>query len=451
MAIRKSRRRKLPGGMTPDRKKCIQVLFFLVLILIGVLHLRTAFLAQLALNKSGSMRAFSSSLTDPDALAYLARQEHLIKGNLPRAFKLYQQALTNFVLHIPSWLGLAELYNDMGEQDRGVAALRYVQKIAPGNGDRAWTMALLANDLESEDILSANLRWLAVNKPGKRNDVFALADLYWQDPQQLLALFDPSLIPDLLDYYVKTGEAEKAVVVWQKMEDGDQIPAKSVLEYVNFLLGRKRVEEAGAIWRSRYQSSETLLFNPDLHEPFTGSGFGWRINRPQGVTWQQPGGSSEFIIKFDGRANPSFNLSQIVPLSPGTYTLSGFSRSEGLSTDQRPYWFVSGFQCTGLSQKSEMLPTTSERNKFSIGFTVPPDCAAVQISFRRDTSYYFNNKIAGTVVLDGLHLERTSGPDTDKSLDPQVRQILPENRKSAPQPTLNAGQTDIRIKKMKVN
>lgn len=449
MAIRKSKRRVLPA-IKQDRQRHIQALLLLLLILIAFSHFRTAFLAQLAMNKSGSMAGFSTSLTDPDALAYLARQEHLLKGNLPRAFQLYQRALSHFVLHVPSWLGLAELYNDMDERDQGVEVLHYVQTFAAQGAEKAWTMALLANDLDSEDILTANLKWLALNQPARRNDVFALADLYWQNPQAVIDIFDPSLDGDLLGHYIRIDDTDKAAAVWRDLAASSDIPEDSTLAYVNFLLRHDRVSEAGSIWRSRYSGGESLLFNPAFQEPLTRSGFGWRINRPEGVSWQPLGGDNGLKILFAGTSNPSFILSQIVPLEPGSYNLTGFSTSDNLTTDQRPYWSVSGFKCKGLSVKGDMLEPTSPRHRFSLSFTVPDECAAVQLSLRRSTSYFFDNKIGGTVVLDGLNLVRTSASSPPEMKANQPRLEATAKKEKVLHQESPPGSTDIRIKKMRV-
>jgi hypothetical protein len=444
MALRQNKKR-LFSGIRNGPEKYIQAVFFLLLVLVAFVHLRSTFLAQLAMNRGANMTNFSSTLADPDALAYLARKEHLNNGNLPEAFRLYRRGLSSFALHVPSLLGMVELYSDMGEQDRAVQTLGYVNKISSGNTDTAWTRALLAYDLDSEDVLASNLVWLSENAPARLGEIFDLANLRWQEPAGVMRRFKPSLYPDLLSYYIRLNEPDKAETVWQEINRTNSMPLESVLEYVNFLLRRDRVLEAGRIWRSAYHSGSSLLYNPALREPFVGSAFAWQITRREGVSWQQLADKGGLRIQFDGTANPSFSLAQTVPLKPGRYVLTGFFRTDGLTTDQLPYWSVTGYKCEGLRVKEDMLPPTSAREKFTLAFTVPDACAAVRLALQRNTSYFFDNKIKGSLVLDSLELAPAEpGPHPV----PVRLKTLPGEQD--PQPVAPTKKTSLQINKLLV-
>ena len=420
MALKKNKQAflaRFPWLKESPRKRLLQGTAILLLLLAGVVHLKAAFLAQLAMNNGTHLDNFSRELTDPDALAGLARKEHLANGNLSKALALYQRSLANFVLHVPSWLGIAELLNDLGQKDKAAAALHSVHTFAANSGETAWSKALLAHELDLEDILADSLSWLAAHHPNKFPEILALADLRWQDTASLMRHFDSGQYEKLLDHYIRLKETEKAGIVWQGMEKAGLLTREIALKYVNFLLQQDEPEQAAVVWRKHWQEGDQLLYDGSFQEPPADSGFAWRITRAKGIAWQQLSDQGGLMITFDGTENTAFRLSQLVPLAPGNYLFRGSEQTSGLTTDQRPFWSISGYECEGLAVKDSMLPPDLERQEFALPFTVPDSCHAVQLSLQRNTSYFFDNKIAGSITLEGLRIEPLSGP---LSLQPQI-------------------------------
>jgi hypothetical protein len=384
--------------------RAAQAVLAVLLLLAALFHLRAGFLAQLAMTGSPQAAGFSSCLAQPDALARMARKEHLTMGRLEEASRMYRRGLENLVLHVPSWLGLIEIYNDLGRNDRAAAALRFVDDFAAKRESTAWSMALLAHQLDLEDILVRNLEWLAASQPRKLAEILPLAELRWQEPAEIMRRFDPVHYPGILHYYTRQKNPAGAAAAWTATRETVNIPADTVLAYVNFLLQQGEVAEAAAIWKNNYLEGEGLLFNPALREPFLGSGFAWRVSRPESVTLQPLAGEEGMQIIFDGTENAAFQLRQIVPLAPGDYVFRGWISARDLTTDQHPFWTVSGYRCDGLNVTGPMLPSTTEPREFTLPFSVPDSCRAVLITLRRNTSYFFDNKIAGTVEVSGLQL-----------------------------------------------
>ncbi len=373
-----------------------------LLLLVGYAHLKYAFLAQLALVDSQQPSSFSRSQIDPVALTDRARQEHLVNGDLVKARYFYDRALDYCVLYVPAWLGLAELFNDRGEKNRAGAALEFVEKISRGNGNLAWSRAILANELGRDDILTANLVWLMKNQRGKRMAAISLADLRWHDPLVLLRKFGAAAAPDLLNYYIRVKELAKTRIVWRQLEQAGLANRKNSLRYINYLLAHGKITAAAKIWDRNFRNGDTLLYNGHFKEPLIGSGFGWRISRRRGVAWQNPADKSGLRLTFDGKKNVSFRLTQIVPLPPGSYAFRGRAETDSLSTNQRPFWMVRGFKCKAPAVRGAMFPANRSRRDFSLRFTVPESCQAVGITLQRNHSYDFDNKISGTLLLDDL-------------------------------------------------
>ncbi|MDW7773073.1 MAG: hypothetical protein SCH71_09310 [Desulfobulbaceae bacterium] len=427
------------------RAALLQGALLLLLLLAGMSHLKTAFLAQLATNNSANAIFFSRELTDPETLGRLARKEHLVNADLVRALDLYQRALGNFILHVPSWLGLAEVYNDMGRKDQAVAALTFIQDFSADNEETAWSQAILANELDQVELMTSRLVWLAANYPARHLMIFTLADLHWPDPAVMMEKFDRTLYPAILEYYIDINDARKAGYAWKQVVDSGTRSRETALRYVNYLLKHDETEQAALIWQRDYREDNELLFNRDLQLPFMGSGFGWRINRADGVDWRQLENGNGLQIEFDGSENPSLRLAQIVPLSPGRYIFSGDVESLDLTTDQRPYWSITGYNCKGLNVKSEMIPSTSPHDTLALNFTVPDGCHAVQIALRRNPSYFFDNLMSGLLKIDGLALE----PDREEG---HFEAVLPgetPDRKTIKAKTGTSG-SNIEIKRIQV-
>lgn len=404
-SLRRVRQNGHQGGLNKKNeinKKILAGAAIILLLLVGYANLKYAFLAQLALVDTDRPSSFSRSQTDPVALTDLARQEHLINGNLVKARYLYDRALDYCVLYVPAWLGLAELFNDRGEKDRAGAALEFVEKISRATGNLVWSRAILANELGREDILTTNLVWLMKNRRSKRMAVISLADLRWQDPLVLLHKFGSAFSPDLLNYYIRVNELPKTMIVWRQLEQAGLNNRKNSLKYINYLLAHGKITAAAKIWDRNFLDGDALLHNGHFKEPLIGSGFGWRIGRPWGFTRQNPADKSGLRLTFDGSKNISFRLTQIVPLPPGSYVFTGRAETDSLSTNQRPFWMVRGFKCKGPAVRDAMFPANRSRSDFSLRFTVPASCQAVRVTLQRNHSYDFDNKISGTIVLDDL-------------------------------------------------
>jgi tetratricopeptide (TPR) repeat protein len=414
-------RKAVPAWLGKNRAALLRgALVLLLLVPVVPAHLKSGFLAQLAVSRSPQADSFRRQLTSPDALVRLARREHLVDADYARALALYRRAIEHFALHVPSWLGLVELYNDLGRRDEAVAALGFVQDFSPDNEGTAWSRAILAHELDQVGIMTANLVWLAENSPARRPQAFTLADLQWPDPAEMMARFDRSVYPAILAHYIAGNDAPKAAFAWRRLTETVTAGREAALRYVDYLLGRGDVQAAAQIWRTEYREDGGLLYNPDLELPFIGSGFGWRISRAAGVEWLQKENGRGLVIRFDGSDNPSFRLTQVVPLAPGRYIFSGRVESRDLTTDQRPFWSVAGYQCDGLNARGEMVPATGPPASFALDFTVPKGCHAVQITLRRNKSYFFDNLISGLLRIDGLALESAPGPETADRAGPET-------------------------------
>lgn len=418
-----------------------------LLIVTGLLHFRAAFLTQLAQNQGEPLAAFSHSLTDPDALASMAREEHLRNADLRTAELLYKRALENFVLHLPSWLGIAEVWNDQGKVNEAVTILEFIHNRFHNGVDTIWSKTLLAGTLGQEQILTENLIWLAGNSAQKRKEVFALATLSWEEPDLLLNKFGSAFYADILKEYIRHNELDKTMTVWDKMVGSGSMQQDVAAQYIDYLVGRNAFSQAAKVWSDIAAGQDRpLLHDGDFAQPIQGSGFGWRIPSAKGVSWQKGENGGGLEITFDGTENVAFQLSQLLPLDPGRYLFQGSVATDHLTTDQLPLWMIQGVQCTGLSEQGEMVLPHQPAADFVIPFLMPQQCELVRISLLRRASYHFDNKISGKIIVNGLNIRPQ---EESSSLPAQTSTPILSRQETQPRPGRKA-KTNISIDRLSV-
>ncbi len=438
---------RIPQAIDNPQVTAVRYVVIILIVVTGLLHFRAAFFAQLSRNQGSEMAAFSHSLTNPDALATLAREEHLRDADLHSAQLLYKKALENFVLHLPSWLGIAEVLNDQGNVTQAINVLEFIHNRYNNGENTTWSKTLLASTLGQEQILTENLIWLLDNSKAKKKDVFALATLTWAEPDVLMNKLGRDYYVDILREYIKHNELEKSMTVWDAILNSNSIQLDVAVHYVNYLLGQNAFPLATKVWSDTIGPGKTLLYNGNFEEPILGSGFGWRISSsPRNASWEKGEYGSGLKITFDGTENVSFQLSQTLPLNPGKYFFNGTLETDDLTTDQLPFWKIQGVKCMGLDEKGEMVLPNQHPTEFLLPFTMPEDCELVRISLQRKKSYHFDNKIGGKTIVNNLTIKPQE--DTSSTVSQPVTQIriLPRVKKRSQKEE----ETNISINKMSV-
>ncbi len=390
-----------------DNPKALLLRYAIIflLVLTGLFHFRAAFFAQLSQNQGSEMAAFSHSLTNPDALAKMAREDHLWNADLQSAEFLYKKALENFILHLPSWLGIAEVMNDQGKINEAIEVLEFIQNRFKNGEHTTWSKTLLASTLGQERILTENLIWLLNNSSPKKKDVFALASLTWEEPDVLMNKFGKDFYGDILQKYIRNNELDKTLMVWDKIVQSGSIEQTVAIQYINYLLNQKAFSLAAEVWSETRESEDPLLYNGNFAQPILGTAFGWRMSRPAGMSSKTGNDGNGLEITFDGTENVALQLSQTIPLNPGEYSFNGSIETDGLSTDQLPFWQIQGVQCIGLNEQSQMILPDQHDTDFAIEFIVPDNCELIQIALNRKKSFHFDNKIAGMMTINNLKIQ----------------------------------------------
>ena len=94
-------------------------------------------------------------------------------------------------------------------------------------------------------------------------------------------------------------------------------------------------------------------------------------------------------------------------LREGTYRFRAYAKTEGLSTDRGLAVRVVDVEAPGrLDVRTEELTGTSEWKLLEKKFTAGRGTKLVEIQLSREPSLKFDDKIQGTLWLDGATLER---------------------------------------------
>lgn len=380
-------------------------------------------------------QALKFDSSNPTLWWHRGRLRHYSVGSvdIPGAISDYRQALALNPRLGQAWVDLADSCERAGRNSEAEAALenafatrRYSPIIRWQAGNFFLRRGNLAKMYESFKIACEY----------DKSKLRIATEMAWKadpDHREILGKLIPDNIESNLNYLeflIGRDELELARPVWQRCLK-NEIPANFIFkvsignDYIGRLLAKGRVEEALRVWDrslakagamqdSRFGAPpnlpENLVWNGSFENEMLRGGFDWRYpadsremqflidlhNRVEGL--------KSLRITFGG-ANLSFShLSQIVPIfEPGAYNLDYYVRTDGLTTDQTPYFSIHGYPEAACAEgRSGNLPGMTAWSKVSVPFIVKEGCKAVELTLRRDPSSKFDNRLKGSLWLDGV-------------------------------------------------
>lgn len=269
-------------------------------------------------------------------------------------------------------------------------------------------------------------------------------DIAWKvDPDRVGIL--QKLVPDTLsanlryfNFLVSCGELDLARAAWERVLK-NEIPPESEFKvassfgYIEYLLAKSRVEDAERVWdealqksgnglrdkrmakeepADRASGSPNLVWNGSFENEILRGGFDWRYPDMKDVQFEvdlnnRMEGLKGFKVTFGGTNIQFSHLSQIIPIpNPGSYVLDFYLRTEGLTTDQTPYFEIQGYLgASGALLRTDRFPESTPWKKLSFPFVASDKCKAIQLVLRRDPSSKFDNQIKGSLWLDNISIE----------------------------------------------
>ncbi|MCI5134501.1 MAG: hypothetical protein D3920_05365 [Candidatus Electrothrix sp. AW2] len=392
-----------------------RIALFLGLIAITLYQLRVAFIAQTVYSDIATKKEVRKYQNDPLLLVAYGKEESAL-GHHEKARKWFQKALYANPVYIPAWLNLAELENDVGNINRSLEILNYLDDLMQGVLRWRWEKAMLAYLLGREEMLQDDLSWLLQQKNLTRqtkqkvlNFVFSL----WPEPAELVKKMGKENSTSLFVHAVRMKNIDTASFLWT-VTDHTLLEKKQVLQYINLLINKQEINKAALLWQKYYPNypNNNLLYNGNFSLPLLQGGFGWRIwermLKKQGIEATTEG--SALHLHFTGKQNINlYHIEQIIPLSAGrTFKLTGEMRSKNLTTDQRPFLQLIGRKCS-MRFVTEMVKSNQDWTQFSLHFTVPTKCnQGVELRLCRLPSKKIDSLISGDFWITNLSLQNVS-------------------------------------------
>ena len=337
-----------------------------------------------------------------------------LRNNTPVAVNFFRRAVSKDPFYIDAWLMMVQAEAAMGRLDNAQAILKFTDNLTTSVFRWKWRQMLLAHDLGLEDIFQRNANYI-LSKRQMLRDTFQMLDIHYKSsvPDTLHVLGKDNLVP-YLEWLMGWGRINDTYVVWEEIGRQHMKDTKIVKKYTHFLVGKKDIMKAEAIWQE--ETGTTGMMNKGFEEEIIKSGFGWRywdhrnwkIKRVKSPVYE---GSYALEIKFIGQKNPSFHhLYQIVPVEPlKSYCLTYKWKSKGITSDQGPFVEIYNYGKGKVRCKGHMIKGTNDWTDEAIEFTTPKECHAVVIRVRRVPSRRFDCNISGQVWLDNFRLELLNG------------------------------------------
>jgi hypothetical protein len=358
--------------------------------------------------------------------------------DIDQAASDYQRALSLNPRLGQAWVDLADCYERMGKFGEAESALE------KAFATRTYS-PLIRWQAGNYFLRRGNLpRMYECFKIASQYDIEKLGiaiDLSWKidsDHEGILQKLIPDSLPSnmlYLDFLAGRDELDLAGKVWRRCLENDipngfEFKPPSAFGYINRLLSRNRISEASQVWNDvlwkagtglsdtrmkegapsgQKSEAQNLVWNGSFENELLRGGFDWRYPEIPEVQFQidignRMDGLKSLRVTFAGANVSSGYLYQIVPIpKPGPYRLDFYLRTEGLTTDQTPYISIKGFpDADGAAGRSSLFPSTTPWSKISVPFLPKEGCRAIQLSLERSVSSKFDNKIKGSLWLDGV-------------------------------------------------
>jgi tetratricopeptide (TPR) repeat protein len=325
------------------------------------------------------------------------------------------------------WLELSAAQGFQGNAAAAESSLRRADLLAPNLPSVQWVIGnffLLHGDVDEafrhfKTVLDGSAQYNQI--------LFSTAWKATGDGAKILSELIPEKVAteiDYLNYLLSQKQYPEAQAVWKRVAASPEtFPPERAAAYIDSLIGARLVGEAAQVWsdlqskgliRPTYQArGSNLLVNGDFEEDLLNMGFDWRLRPREGIYVGLDGSnfhspSRALLITFSGKENVDFrDAFQFVRVSPGrSYRLTGFLKTEGITTDSGPRLEVrDAYDSSALQKFSEGLTGSSGGwSQAILDFSTGAKTELIVVGVARLPSAKLDNLIAGKVWVDDLSL-----------------------------------------------
>ncbi|MGD0885989.1 MAG: hypothetical protein ABSA46_14170 [Thermodesulfovibrionales bacterium] len=344
--------------------------------------------------------------------------------DMEKAINAYRLSLQRNPTDSQTWLALAKAYRDYGATENAAFALRKSVALDKNDPDLLWEAGVFSLREEKVSYAAQLFRRYIYIVPEEQENVYSLFHSMKVDSEYIvdnLVPRDGISVRRYLNFLVANKLLHESAAVWERMKPYG-LDRKDYIGYCNFLIEEGEIRDALEIWSEfvkKFKLStveeqpDSLIWNGDFELPIENGGFDWRLGQADGVSIFRDHdikktGEASLSTHFDGKHNPDLSIIyQIVPVEPGkNYKLTGFIKTEKITTTNGIFFEVTGHRCEPFVKRSEPVTGTNLWRRMEIEFITPKDCKTVVVGVRREKSVKFDNKIAGDAWIDSLSLDR---------------------------------------------
>jgi hypothetical protein len=336
------------------------------------------------------------------AQLYNYSTEHL---NIPRAGEEYLEAVRLNPYRSAHWLELSKYYEQAGDKEQSVAAMKRALQHDPNYAQTHWAAANLyirLNDLSAADF---ELRRTADLDVSYLSQVLDLVWQFYQDPVRIMATHVPNTKESNLvamNYFISQKSESGAALAWAKLRTFTTKPPER-FGYVDYLVTIGKPHEAWKVFTYPATESTPIVFNPSFETDPINGGFDWRYASTDDAearrdTTTAKTGMASWLVNFAGKENIDYaGVWHWIPVTKGkSYKLSFWMKTEGISTNEGVFIEVDG-------RASEKQVGTTYWQQFEIPFTASGEIVTIRL--RRVPTKKFDNLLKGKVWLDDFDLK----------------------------------------------
>jgi|Deesub1362B_J571_1020462.scaffolds.fasta_scaffold00010_130 tetratricopeptide (TPR) repeat protein len=393
----------------------IHILSFLVLVNLLSIFFNSLFQEKYNLKKLNI--AANIAPAEASSYFYIGLQKHynLSEKNILGAIDYYKKAIDRMPLDPNVWYALANAYYETGEIDNAFRAIENYALLRPKNPEVLWRAGVFYL-INGADLSKANYYFrqyiqLASHYQTKVYELYNHVGIPNEYIIKNLISGQPRLYNAYLLYLIREKRLKDTLEFWD-MVDHSLLQEDTKLRLCDFFIYQGKKREALLLWRQMYPET-SLITNGGFESRLRNGCFGWRVGHAKGIevkldnTYSLEGRHS-LGVSFGGKNVGVSMVRQFVPVQPGKgYILNAYIRTEGLTTTNGVFLEIRGYRCKGLHKRSDVFTGTNPWTLVNIGFTVPEDCNMINVAFKRERSFKFNNRIKGKAWIDRVELIET--------------------------------------------
>jgi len=383
---------------------------------------------------AGIERAAQLEPSNPENWFLLGRylQYNLEQPDLARAIQAYHSSLALDPRAATVWLDLAAAYEAQGDLPAAREAYLQAKRVYPVSAEVAWrygNFLLRQNEVPSAFAEIRN----AVSADPKRA-AEALSRCWRVDPD-FEAILDNALPPtvpvylDAIREFDSDAAIDPALAVWDRLASlHPRLPLYKIIPFTDSLLQARRLADAHRVWDQAIALADltptndppgSVLWDGGFETGVLGGGFAWAIAPPSpGVqvtidSSEKHSGQRSLRLGFDGRRNVNFSdVCHLAQVQPGTsYRLSGWVRTQGLTTDQgirlRLEWVENSLNA---SRETADVHGTQPWTQLMQSWTAVANVPQVRVCVTRHPSDDMGRRIHGIAWIDDVALVPESSP-----------------------------------------